>query len=440
MKWLIRIAGVTLALFALLLLMPFFVDIDDYIPEVEKALSARLDQPVSIDNLEASLFPLPHLVADGIRVGSAGEIKVGKVILRPDLWSLAGSTKTLRSVDFEDLTLTSGALSGMLALTRREQGESRLRIEKVRLERAVVTVGKDRFGPFEADISAKREGESEGGALELRTDDGAFKARVTPGGEGYLLEVSARGWTLPMGPAIRFDELDIKGAVNGMRAELQEITGRVYGGTLAGNADVGWDQGVRVKGKLDLKQVELRDAAALVSDRTRVSGKVDAQPVFTASGADASDLLEALRVETPFTVHSGVLHGLDLAAAATLVKRGASAGQTRFDELAGRLVVERRAYRFTQLRIASGSLAARGHLTIGANKALAGELNTTLKGTPAGIPLTVAGTLDAPMIYPNTTAVIGAAAGTAVLGPGLGTAAGAKLGEIADSLLKKIKP
>ena len=187
MKWLTRIAGVVLALVALLLLVPFFVDIDDYIPEVEKALSARLDQPVSIDDLEATVFPLPHLVADGIRVGSAGDIRVGKVTLWPDLWSFAGATRTLRSVDLEDLTLTSDALGVLLAQTRRDQSAGRLRIEKVRLKRAVVEIGTGRFGPFEAEVSASREGE--GAALTLSTEDDAFKARATPGGEGYELEI-----------------------------------------------------------------------------------------------------------------------------------------------------------------------------------------------------------------------------------------------------------
>jgi hypothetical protein len=105
--------------------------------------------------------------------------------------------------------------------------------------------------------------------------------------------------------------------------------------------------------------------------------------------------------------------------------------------------MERGTYRFTQLRMASGGLAARGHVTMAPSKALSGQLNASAKGVgaAANIPLTVAGTLDSPMVYPNTTALIGAAAGTAVLGPGLGTAAGAKLGEIAEGLFgKKRKP
>jgi hypothetical protein len=140
-------------------------------------------------------------------------------------------------------------------------------------------------------------------------------------------------------------------------------------------------------------------------------------------------------------VHNGVLHGVDLTNAATmLAKQGASGGQTRFDELSGHMVREGKSYRFTQLRIASGVLTAQGHVAIAPSRALSGQLNTSVKpvGQVAAIPLTVAGTLDSPLVYPTTGALIGGVAGTAVL-PGIGTAAGVRLGEMVEGLLGKKK-
>ena len=436
MKWLLRSAGVLLALVAILALVPFFIVVDDYNPTLEEELAARLGQSVSIDDLDVSLLPLPRIVARGIAIGSAGETKVGRVVLRPDLWSLAGSNKTLRSIDFEDVTLPHKALGALVKLTRRDADSSGLRIEKTRLKNAVIRLERGQFGPFDAEVTSSAGG---GGAVSLATADGRFKARVKPEGESYALEISAKSWILPVGPAVRFDELEIKGMVSGDGAQLDRITGRLYGGTLNGSASVSLAKVITVKGGLELKQIALKEAAALFSKKTRVSGSLDAKPVFNAVASNASALDEALRIETPFTVHNGVLHGLDLAAAGVLLNRGEETGETRFDELAGRLVAERRAYRFTQLRIASGSLSAKGNVTVTQGKALSGELTTTVKGTGTGIPLIVAGTLDTPLLYPNPKALIGAAAGTAVLGPGLGTAAGAKLGELVEDLLGKKK-
>lgn len=436
MKWLLRAAGVLFALVAIVALVPFFVDVDDYIPEVEEALSARLGEPVSIDDLDVSLLPFAKVVANGVAIGGSGETKVGKVVLKPDLWSLLGSNKTLRSVDFEDVTLPHEQAGALLALTRRDAGSRGIRIEKIRLQNARLKLEQGEFGPFDAEVVSATGG---GGELSLATRDGAFKAHVKPSGDSYALDVSARDWIPPVGPPVRFDKLDIEGVASGSGAELDQIRGGLYGGTLNGSATMSWSNSITVKGALDVKQIELKQAAALFSKGTRASGRLDAKPVFNATAPKASGLDDALRIETPFTVHNGVLHGIDLAAAGTLLKQGGGTGKTRFDELAGRLVFERRAYRFTHLRIASGSLAARGHVTVAPSKALSGQLNTRLKGTGASIPLIVAGTLDAPVLYPSPKALAGAAAGTALLGAGPGTAAGAKLGEFVEGLLGKEK-
>jgi hypothetical protein len=102
--------------------------------------------------------------------------------------------------------------------------------------------------------------------------------------------------------------------------------------------------------------------------------------------------------------------------------------------------MERGAYRLTDLKIASSGVAARGNVTIAASKALSGQLNTNVSaiGKAVSIPLVVGGTLDSPLLYPNPTALAGAAAGTVLL-PGVGTAAGAKLGEFVDGLFGKAR-
>jgi len=273
----------------------------------------------------------------------------------------------------------------------------------------------------------------------LKTQDGALNAQVTPDRNRYILDISAHAWTPPLGPPIRFDELNIKGVANNEHTELQDVNGKLYGGTLNGKVTISSSKGVSVQGNLGLREIDLKQAAALVSPTTHVSGKLNASPTFSSRAPTFSQLDEALRLETPFTVHGGILYGFDIVSAATsLGKQGASGGQTRFDELAGHLVLEHRAYHFTDLKIASGSFGARGNVTISQSKALSGQLKTSVKalGASASVPLTVAGTLDSPMLYPNTTALAGAAVGT-ILAPGVGTAAGAKVGELVDQLFGK---
>jgi hypothetical protein len=163
--------------------------------------------------------------------------------------------------------------------------------------------------------------------------------------------------------------------------------------------------------------------------------------VFSAHAANPERILDGLRLETPFGVQGGVLHGVDIRKAATslLSKDGGKGGETRFDKLSGRLNIDRGTRRLTQLDIVSGSLSADGNVTISPQDKLSGRINTRIKAASvaAAVPLNVSGTLDSPLLFPTGGTVAGAAAGTAVLGPGIGTALGAKVGQWAENLFGK---
>jgi hypothetical protein len=114
-----------------------------------------------------------------------------------------------------------------------------------------------------------------------------------------------------------------------------------------------------------------------------------------------------------------------------------SGGQTRFDTLSGHYALDRGTQRITNLKVASGSLAADGNVTIAPNKSLSGRINAQVgsgKLASATVPLNISGTLDSPMALPTGASITGAAVGTAVLGPGIGTSVGAKIGNWAEGL------
>ncbi|MEN3353926.1 MAG: hypothetical protein V7640_2084 [Betaproteobacteria bacterium] len=439
MKWLKRIGIILSGVVALLAIVPFFISLNDYIPALEKEAAKVLGQRVAIDSLHASAFPVPHARIDGIVIGASEDIRIGKVTLTPDFWSLFRAAKVIRNVEVENVALSHKAISILTALTQQKPSSTNIRVEKIHIRATTVKLEQSSFGPF--DVRVQVSSPQRPGELVLTTRDGALKVRAVPEGARYALEVTARRWTPPMGPAIRFDTLDIKGIAHSKGADLNQISGKLYGGTVAGNVNIGAAKELTLRGNLELKNIELEHAVALVSPKTRVSGRLDAKPVFSSNARTAAQLGESLRLESPFTVHDGVLHGVDLMKAATSFGRQASAGgETRFDQLEGRLVVERRSYEFSELSIASSGIAARGNVTIAASKALSGQLSTNVKalGKAAGIPLIIAGTLDSPMLYPHPTALAGAAAGTIIM-PGLGTAAGAKLGEFVGDLFGKIR-
>ncbi len=134
-----------------------------------------------------------------------------------------------------------------------------------------------------------------------------------------------------------------------------------------------------------------------------------------------------------FRISDGILHEADLERASqTFTREGLTGGQTRFDTLGGHLRLERRDLRLTGLKVASSALEAAGDVRVDPARNLSGEVEVGLRRTTAlaSIPLRVSGTVAEPRLRITEEALAGAAAGTAVMGPGLGTAVGIRAGKI----------
>jgi uncharacterized protein involved in outer membrane biogenesis len=443
MKWL-KWSGVALGAIVLVLaVIPFFISLDDYIPRIEREVSARIMEPVKIGGLRAGGLPLPHVTITNIAVGRTEDIQIGKVTVTPDLLSLLGTTKVIRSIEIEKLVVTQKAidklstLAGSGAKPGTPAEPQAIRVESIRLDGALLKLQKAAFGPFDARLSL-----DDGGNLEsasLTTGDGKLKARVKPEGGRFLIDASARDWKLPVGAAILFDELTVKGVATTQDASFSEVRGRLYGGTVSGNVHLAWRKGMQMKGAAEVGQVDIGSLLQALDKPKSMTGRLTAQPQFSANARSAGQIADVLRLDTPFDVQSGVLHGVDISKAAVSLinKEAGKGGETRFDKLSGHLAMERGTRRLTQLNIVSGSLSAGGNVTIAPNDALSGRLNANVKAVTlatGAVPLNVSGTLANPWVFPTGGTVAGAAAGTAVLGPVVGTAVGARVGQWTEGL------
>jgi uncharacterized protein involved in outer membrane biogenesis len=429
----------------LLAIVPFLISLDDYIPLIEKEVSARLGVPVKIGSLRAAGLPLPHLTVTGITVGEADEIQVGKVTVIPDLWTLVEPTKVIKSIEIDGLVLTQSAIDKIPARvpTDAKPGDPSqppaVRVEAIKLDDAVIELEKVTFGPFDARLDLSDRGNLVSASIVTR--DGTLKAVIKPQQSSYLVDARAKEWKLPVGPAVHFDELHVKGIATSRGASFSDMSAKLYGGAAAGRLVVGWQKGLQLKGSATVTRVEIGSLLQALDKPQNMSGRLNAQPVFSASATDAGQILDTLRLDAPFNVEGGVLHGVDIRKAATLVgDEGDRSGATRFDELSGRLRIERGTRRLTGLNIVSGTLSAVGNVTISPQDELSGRLNTSIKAASVATvsaALNVSGTLDSPQLYPSGGTMAGAAAGTAVLGPVFGTAVGAKVGQWFESLFGK---
>ena len=58
----------------------------------------------------AAGLPLPHLTVRGITIGTTEDIKVGKVTVTPDLWTLFDPTRVIKSIEIDGLVITHKAV------------------------------------------------------------------------------------------------------------------------------------------------------------------------------------------------------------------------------------------------------------------------------------------------------------------------------------------
>lgn len=413
-KWLLgSLAALALLLVVATVALWRWTATDDFRLRAEREASQALGLPVRLGRLHLSLWPLPAVAVEQVVVQSQPPLTLERIEARPVWTSLLGGQPELDQLAVRRATLPQPALAAIAAsLQKKKQPAPAARgpeAEKApNLPRQLVLDevtwldARGRPMTLNATVLLRPEGRLDSASAEVVA--GRFAgARAT-------LAPEAEGWAL--------------------KAEIG-------GGTVAGPFTLtprgaGW----LLQGRLATQNVEV---AALTAPHKTLTGRLDAQTQLQAEFRDPGAIADALRTQTRFTVRQAVVHGLDLAQAVKSVgtSRG---GQTALDTLAGQLNTQGQAMQLNNLVASSGLLAASGQVAMTPERNLSGrvtvEVGAAALGGALGVPLVVGGTLDAPSVTLSRAALAGAAIGTAVM-PGVGTGAGAKLGETLRGLFGK---
>lgn len=434
-KALIIVAGLA----AVALAVPWLVPVGQFIPAIEAKASERLGEPVRIASLRLVLLPLPQLVATGVSAGKTPLAEIGCVVVRPSLLHLLSETPVVREIRLQRVVVQQAFLPRLAALRGSGEPAARARIERVVIEDATLHLR----GATMRDVDAELLLGADGRLREIRASSDAGRLRVLarPDANGALaLEIAARAWTPPAGPPILFQRIDARALLTRNGIESRDLQASLYGGRVHGPVSVSWTPSWAIRGELSVKGVNLQPVVALLVREHALSGQIDAAPRFSLRARRARDLLPNLELASDFTIKDGLLHKVDLVAAAKNPFAGQSRTQgktaeTRFDELAGHLAIDPEGYHFSDLEVVSGLLSARGELSIARDRTLEGRIDAEVRGTASllTVPLSVSGTVQQPVVQPTKTAVIAALAGSVLL-PGIGTAIGLKASQLTDRL------
>jgi hypothetical protein len=438
----LAISGVLLLL--LLVVAPFLVPGRLYAPQLELAASEQLGERVQIGEARLLLLPFPRVVISDISIGRKPFVTVQRLKLTPRLLTLFSDQRVLRIVELEGVWVGQKAMSRLQRWTARSaaSGPAQVVVERVVIRRAELRLDSVALRGADADVRLRPDGTLESALVHL--DNQRLRLTLEPSGKDTQVLLAAENWRLPTGPGIVFTNLEARGTLDRFGLNLPVIQGRIYGGSLVGKAKLGWKREWTLSGEAEIKNVNVEPLAALYTRETAISGRLGAVSAFRSSAASAADLAGALMLEADFELQDGMLHKVDLAAATTLLpsKAEKKEGVTRFDRFSGHLTLGPGGIQFSGVEITSGVLEARGYVLIAPDRKLSGRVETAVKGTGSivGTPLAISGTVDTPRVLPTKGTLAGAAAGTLLLGPGVGTTLGIKAGQLTERLFGKQPP
>jgi hypothetical protein len=437
-KWVVFLA---LGLMVLLAVVAFtlhrWVSTDGFRQRVEREATAALGVPVALDRVAVDIWPLPAVALSGISVHSKPAITVERVEVRPQWQPLLQGRLVVSTLLVRRAVLPQQGIDAVLLLLQKKK--------------PAAAAAAPAQAPAAQPQTAQLDWLPRRTVLDEVTWISAAGARTTVQAEARFGDDG-----LPDSVALKL----LKGNLEGLEASLkrEEAKPAAPGAAAAGDEwdlriDVG---GGKVEGKLGLKKVPSGSAArpgeelllqgklqtkdvevsALTAPSNSLTGKLEAGTTLSSRAATTGALVDALQTQTTFTVRNAVLNGLDLAKAVRTIglSRG---GQTQLDTLAGQVGTQGKSAQLTNLVASSGALSATGNVAISPAKALSGRVSVNVAGDSklgnaiggaVGVPLTVGGTLDKPEVTLSRSALLGAAIGTALL-PGVGTGAGANLGD-----------
>ncbi len=241
-------------------------------------------------------------------------------------------------------------------------------------------------------------------------------------------------------PLLVFDEFRARGELRRQGLETWDSRLLAYDGTVSGHTHLLWNPQWRFSAELEAAQLDSEAVLAGFLDDKVAAGSFSAQARVQLQGERFSELFVRPAISGDFKLQDGVLYRTDLEKASTSLS-GNSQGQTRFRNMKaavrmanGRIMVE-------DLKIVSNVLQAKGSFNIDESDRLQGSIDVGLHhtGIIASIPLTVSGTSSEPRLRPSGAALVGGMVGSGLLGPGIGTAVGIKVGDTMDKLNKFVR-
>jgi hypothetical protein len=305
----------------------------------------------------------------------------------PQLDSIWGERKVLKSVEIEDASVAAGWLTG--TLWGKPRGDA-VRIEQIAAHRVKIEFEGTELPLLELQAELDASGSVQ--KASVASSEGKATMRLARSGSVLAVEIAADSFSPPFGQLLHFEKFSAKGQLAPSELVLSEFDASVLGGRVSGNARMRWGSAWSLEGELTTHGLE----ATRIASPLLAEGRIDAKGSYAMRAASLHKLDESARLEGAFTVHKGKLGTVDF----TRVLQGSrsTGGTTPFSEMSGYASLNAGAVQVRQLRLGGGMLSARGEAVMDARKNLSGQIQIELRASRAHerASIGLAGTLASP--------------------------------------------
>ena len=377
------------------LVFPYVMPMGGYVAQIEKIATDSIGEPVKIGSVRASLVPMPNLSISNTSIGDG--VKIKSAVLTFSLFS-SFSHKDLTKIELEAVSVMPEAYARLTQWKRTDAAPQLTKLKHVKLKEVKLELEGVTVPVLSGDIELSPEGKFI--KAQFASSDGKVKLITTPEASGFLLDIAAKDWALPMIPSVIFSSFDAKVVTGQGSLNIKEIDGRLYDGMLKGIATVQWSNGWSIKADLDTENINFETAAKAFNPDISVGGKFISKLNLSAGAAAYGQLFDAPKIDGVFRLQNGHFN-VDLGnTMRSMTKSGIMGGQTRFDELSGTVTLASNTYQLRQLKLLSGILSGNGSVDISPAKELSGRVVADLKGalTMTSGPLAVGGTVKEPKL------------------------------------------
>jgi uncharacterized protein involved in outer membrane biogenesis len=126
----------------------------------------------------------------------------------------------------------------------------------------------------------------------------------------------------PFGLAVEFTDLTGSATISGQKIVVSGFDGKLYDGTLKGNATIKWGNALAADGEFTLNGADVAKLLPAFTREFAASGVLNINAKFATQGKTLEELFAAPRVAAAFSVSKGMLNNVDL------VRAIQSAGRT----------------------------------------------------------------------------------------------------------------